>query len=287
MRVMVIVKATESSEKGEMPSEQLLADMGRFNEELVAAGIMKAGDGLKPSSEGKRVHFSGNRRDVTDGPFIETNELIAGFWLWEVESMEQAVEWVKRCPNPMLEDSDIDIRPLYELEDFGEPDAKNDWREKEQEMRDMLLMQESNLHPYLFFGGCCEEALEFYKEALGARIGMVMRHGESPEPAPEGMLPEGFENKIMHAEFNVGPVKLLASDGCGESAPSEGFRLTLIVPNEALADRVFEALAAEGSIDMPLAKTFWSPRFGMVTDRFGIGWMIMVECPERAAPMPK
>lgn len=279
MRVMVIVKATEGSEKGELPSEQLLADMGRFNEELIAAGIMKAGEGLKPSSEGKRVRFSGNRRDVTDGPFVETNELIAGFWLWEVESMEQAIEWVKRCPNPMMEDSDIDIRPLYELEDFGESDATSDWREKEMELRDMLLMQESNLHPYLFFGGRCEEALEFYKDALGARIGMVMRHSESPEPAPEGMLPEGFENKIMHAELSVGPVKLLASDGCGESAPSKGFRLALVVPCEALADRVFAALAAEGSVEMPLAKTFWSPRFGMVTDRFGIGWMIMVESP--------
>lgn len=120
MKVMVIVKATESSEAGVMPGTELLEAMGNFNEELVKAGIMLAGEGLKPSSNAVRVHFSGNSRTVTDGPFIETKELIAGYWLWQVSSMEEAIEWVKRCPNPMLEDSDIDIRPLYEMEDFGD-----------------------------------------------------------------------------------------------------------------------------------------------------------------------
>ena len=120
MRVMVIVKATASSEAGVMPSSEMLEAMGNFNEELVKAGIMQAGDGLKPSSEAVRVRFSGKNRIVTDGAFTETKELIAGFWLWQVKSMEEAIEWVKRCPNPMLEDSDIDIRPLYEMEDFGE-----------------------------------------------------------------------------------------------------------------------------------------------------------------------
>lgn len=120
MKVMVIVKATPGSEAGEMPSEQLMQDMFHFNEQLVAAGIMLAGDGLKPSSQGVRVHFAGADRTVTDGPFAETKELVAGYWLWEVESMEQAIEWVKRCPNPMAENSDIEIRPLVTAEDFGE-----------------------------------------------------------------------------------------------------------------------------------------------------------------------
>ena len=120
MKVMVIVKATPSSEAGIMPSTELMEAMGKFNEELVDAGIMLSGDGLQPSSKAVRVHFSGNNRTVTDGPFLETKELIAGFWMWQVKSMEEAIEWVKRCPNPMLEDSDIDIRPVYELEDFGE-----------------------------------------------------------------------------------------------------------------------------------------------------------------------
>ena len=119
MRVMVIVKATADSEKGIMPSQQLLTDMGKFNEELVKAGIMLAGEGLHPSSKAKRVHFDGTKRTVMDGPFADTRELVAGFWIWQVKSMDEAVEWVKRCPNPMMSASDIDIRPLFEMEDFG------------------------------------------------------------------------------------------------------------------------------------------------------------------------
>lgn len=121
MRVMVIVKATKNSEAGVMPSEQLLTDMGQFNEELVKAGIMQAGEGLHPSSKGKRVRFSGGNRRVIDGPFAETKELIAGFWIWKVKSMEEAIEWVRRCPDPMPgEESELEIRPIFEAEDFGE-----------------------------------------------------------------------------------------------------------------------------------------------------------------------
>ncbi|WP_175973172.1 YciI family protein [Burkholderia sp. BCC1047] len=120
MRVMVIVKATADSESGRLPDTDMLAAMGQFNEALVKAGILLAADGLHPSSRGKRVHFSGRNRTVVDGPFAETKELVAGYWLWQVKSMEEAVEWVKRCPNPMPGDSDIEIRPLYELEEFGD-----------------------------------------------------------------------------------------------------------------------------------------------------------------------
>ena len=119
MRVMVIVKATKESESGKMPKKELFEAMGKFNEELINAGILLAADGLHPSSKGKRVHFSGSSRTVMDGPFAETKELIAGFWLWQVKSMEEALEWVKRCPNPMESDSDIEIRPVYEAEHFG------------------------------------------------------------------------------------------------------------------------------------------------------------------------
>jgi hypothetical protein len=120
MRVMVFVKATKESEAGIMPSKQLLTDMMKFNEELVNAGVMLAGEGLHPSSKAKRVRFSGRNRTVTDGPFAETKELVAGFWIWKVNSIEEAVEWVKKCPNPMNGESDIDIRPIFEAEDFGE-----------------------------------------------------------------------------------------------------------------------------------------------------------------------
>lgn len=120
MRVMVIVKATKDSEAGVMPTKELLAAMLNYNEELVKAGIMLAGDGLKPSSKGKRVRFSGSKRTVIDGPFAETKELVAGYWIWQVRSMEEAVEWLKRCPNPMPGDSEIEIRPFFEPADFGE-----------------------------------------------------------------------------------------------------------------------------------------------------------------------
>ena len=120
MRVIVMVKASPESEAGQMPSEELLAAMGNFNEELVKAGVLLAAEGLHPSSKGKRVRFSGSQRTVTDGPFAETKELVAGFWLWQVKSMEEAVEWVRRCPNPMPGDSEIEIRPVFEAADFGE-----------------------------------------------------------------------------------------------------------------------------------------------------------------------
>ena len=134
MKVMVIVKATPSSEAGQMPSEELLAAMGRYNEELVEAGIMLGGDGLKPSSHGARVRFSGKERQVIDGPFAETKELVAGYWLWEVDSMEQAIDWVKRCPNPMPEESEIEIRPLVTAEDFG-AEFTPELREQEERLR--------------------------------------------------------------------------------------------------------------------------------------------------------
>jgi hypothetical protein len=118
MKVMVLVKATKDSEQGVMPSQALLAEMGKFNEELVKAGVLLAGEGLRPSSKGKRVRFSGRNRTVIDGPFTETKELVAGFWLWQVRSIDEAVEWVKRCPNPMPVDSEIEIRPAFDMEDF-------------------------------------------------------------------------------------------------------------------------------------------------------------------------
>jgi hypothetical protein len=119
MKVMVLVKATQDSEKGIMPSHALLAEMGKFNEELVKAGVLLAAEGLRPSANGKRVQFAGRNRTVVDGPFTETKELVAGFWLWQVRSIDEAVEWVKRCPNPMPVDSEIEIRPVFDMEDFA------------------------------------------------------------------------------------------------------------------------------------------------------------------------
>lgn len=134
MRVMVIVKANKQSEAGQMPDEKLLREMGQFNEELSKAGLILAADGLHPSSKGKRVKFSGTNRTVVDGPFMETKELIAGFWIWKVKSMEEAVEWVKRCPNPHVGDSEIEIRQIFETEDFGDL-LTPELREQEERIR--------------------------------------------------------------------------------------------------------------------------------------------------------
>ncbi len=138
-------------------------------------------------------------------------------------------------------------------------------------------MKTTLVQPYLFFGGRCEEALEFYRTALGAEVVMLMRYNQSPESVPSDKLPPGFETKVMHASFSIGANTLMASDGCEEGAKFEGFSLSVSLTTEAEADRAFASLADGGNVTMPLMKTFWSPRFGMVTDRFGIGWMISVE----------
>ena len=137
MRVMVIVKASKESEAGEMPSQKLLTEMGKYNEELVKAGIMLAGEGLHPSSKGKRVRFSGTKRTVVDGPFAETKELMAGYWLWQVKSMDEAVEWLKKCPNPHNGVSEVELRPVFEAEDFG-AEFTPELRERDQRLRGQI-----------------------------------------------------------------------------------------------------------------------------------------------------
>jgi len=134
----------------------------------------------------------------------------------------------------------------------------------------------TRIEPYLTFGGRCEEALEFYTRALGAKVEMAMRFSESPEPMPEGMVPPGFENKIMHASVMIGETRVMASDGCGDATEYSGFSLSLSVATENEADTAFSALADGGQVTMPMEKTFWSPKFGMLTDRFGVSWMVSV-----------
>jgi hypothetical protein len=144
MRVMVIVKATKNSEAGKMPSEELLAAMGKYNEELVKAGIMLAGDGLHPSTKGKRIKFNGSQRTVVDGPFTEAKELIAGFWIWQVRSIEEAVEWARRCPSPMPgEEGELEIRPVFEAEDFGQ-EYTPELREQDQKLRAEMERQKKS-----------------------------------------------------------------------------------------------------------------------------------------------
>ncbi len=138
MKVMVLVKASKASEAGVMPSQQLLAEMGKFNEELVKAGVIVAGEGLTPSSKGKRVRFAGGKRTVIDGPFAETKELVAGFWIWQVKSMQEAIEWMMRCPNPHQEDGEVEIRPLFGPEDFAASDPTGELRAAEACLRQQM-----------------------------------------------------------------------------------------------------------------------------------------------------
>ena len=141
MRFMILIKATKESEAGVMPSERLLTEMGKFNEDLVKAGVMLAGDGLQPSSKGARVKFSGHTRTVTDGPFAETKELIAGYWIWQCKSKEEAIEWVKRCPNPHNDETEVEIRQLFEAEDFG-AELTPELREQEERIRAQLAAKQ-------------------------------------------------------------------------------------------------------------------------------------------------
>lgn len=133
------------------------------------------------------------------------------------------------------------------------------------------------IEPYLFFGGRCEEAIEFYQSAIGAQVEMVMRFDQSPEPMPPGMLQPGFEKKVMHSSFCVGDSTIMASDGCGPGSNFEGFSLSLLVGTIEEAERAFAALSEGGEVTMPLAETFWSPKYGMLKDRFGVSWMVMVQ----------
>ena len=143
-------------------------------------------------------------------------------------------------------------------------------------------MPSTLIQPYLFFGGRCDEAIAFYRQALGAEVDMLMRYKESPDPVPPGMLAPGFEDKVMHATIRIGGAVLMASDGCDDTARFDGFRLSLALPTEEDARRAFAGLSDGGAVQMPIGPTFWSPCFGMVTDRFGVAWMVTVDAPPTA-----
>lgn len=185
--------------------------------------------------------------------------------------MEEAIEWAKKCPNPMEdEDSDIEIRTFYTMEDFAEADLDSNSRCTRRRTASNHRDAKSGSTKIIYFSR--DEALAFYKEHLSADVKFMIRFNESPEPMPEGVLQPGFENKVMHAEFSLGNVRVMASDGCNDVEKFSGFRIALSVPAEEETRRIFNALASEGGkVDMPLMKTFWSPLYGQVTDKFGVG----------------
>lgn len=269
MRFMIIVKATAESEAGQMPSEQMLAEMGRFNEELIKAGVMEAGEGLHPSSKGARVRFSGSKRTVVDGPFAETKELVAGFWLWKVKSREEAIEWVKRCPNPMPGDSEIEIRQIFGTEDFGEaltPELREQEERQRRELAGVKPVPEARgALPYLVVKGAAD-AIAFYQRVFGAEVTLRL-------DAPDG---------VMHAELQVGPAAFMLTEErveMGAKSPTtiggSASSAVIYVPD---ADAVFDrAVKAGSTVTMPMADQFWGDRSGGIIDPFGHGWMISTQ----------
>ena len=270
MKFAILVKATADSEAGVMPTHELLAAMGAYNEELVKAGIMQAGEGLQPSSKGARVRFSGQERTVVDGPFAETKELVAGFWIWTVKSREEAIEWVKRCPNPMLTDSEIEIRQIFEAEDFG-AEFTPELREQEEKLRAQLdgkatvqaVPPVRGATPYLTIKDA-NAAIAFYKKIFGAQEVLRM---DAPDGAP------------IHAELKVGPAHFMIT----EERPQYGALGPLTIGGSASSttlyfadvDPVFAAALAAGSEQgMPLMDQFWGDRSGSITDPFGHKWML-------------
>jgi uncharacterized glyoxalase superfamily protein PhnB len=271
MRFMVIVKATKDSEAGVMPGPKLLEDMGKYNQELVKAGVMLAGEGLHPSSKGSRVKFSGRTRSVTDGPFAETKELIAGFWLIQVRSRAEAIEWVKRAPNPHPEETELEIRQVFEAEDFA-PAASPEQIKAEERMRAQAAARDIKSSPYLTFNGNCREAFRFYEQVLGGRIEIMMTHGESPIASS---VPESWHDSILHARLVFGNQVLMGSDAAADRyQPPQGFSVAVSLGTVPDAERVFNALAEDGKVIMPFAPAFWAERFGMAVDRFGIPWIV-------------
>jgi uncharacterized glyoxalase superfamily protein PhnB len=271
MRFMVLVKANKDSEAGVMPSEKLLADMGKFNEELVKAGVMLAGEGLHPSSKGARVRFSGGKRTVVDGPFPDSKDLVAGYWLWQVKSREEAIEWVKRCPNPMEGESEIEIRQVFEAEDFG-AEFTPELREQEDKLRAQMAGQANTVPrvppargaiPYLVIKGA-NDAIAYYQRVFGAEL--VFRLDE-----PTGA--------VLHAEMKVGPNHFMLTEErphMGSKGPmsvgGSSSMAILYVPDPDTV--VANAVKAGATVHMPVADQFWGDRSGALTDPFGHGWFI-------------
>ena len=266
MRFMILIKANKDSEAGVMPSEQLLTEMGAFNEELVKAGIMLDGEGLQPSAKGARVQFSGQQRSVIDGPFAETKELIAGYWVWQCESLAEAVAWVKRCPNPMGEQAEVEIRQLFEADCFGE-EMTPELRAQEERLRAQLQVKAvpdpQGALPYLVIRGAAD-AVGFYERVFDAQVLTRL-------DAPDG--------KIMHAELKVGPARFMLTEERVEyqslSPATLGGSGSFACVYVSDVDATFErALSAGATAIMPVLDQFWGDRAGHLRDPFGHQWMV-------------
>ena len=272
MRFMILIKADKNSEAGVMPDTQLLEAMGQFNEELVKAGVMQAGEGLQPSSKGARVRFQGRERSVVNGPFAGDKGLVAGFWIWKLDSLDEAIAWVKRCPSPMGESSEIEIRQVFEAEDFG-AEFTPELREQEDRLRAQIDAKQAGTvnpvpaatgsTPYLVVKGA-KEAIAWYQKVFGAQVVMQM-------DAPD--------HKLMHAELKVGSAQFMLTEERPEHQAlspltlggSSSSALLYVSDTDAI---VKQAVASGARITMPVADQFWGDRSGHLVDPFGHQWFI-------------
>jgi len=265
MKYMLIRKADMETEKGVLPTEEVLQAMADYNERMAQAGVFVTGDGLRPSREGCRIEFRNGEPLVTDGPFAETKELLAGYSVLEVDSLEEAIDWAKQWPP---EDSDgnatLELRRYFTLEDF-EPGPGLD---KHRTLSQLPL--EMNVH--LTFPGNCRGAMAFYADVTGGRVESMITYGETP--AAEDTPPDRHDD-IIHASLNLRGRRLMGADMAGDcyQAP-QGAQVHLEYQDPEQAERVFRQLCEGGSTIMPFEQTFWAHRFGMARDRFGIQWMI-------------
>lgn len=270
MRFLIIRRADAKTEAGELPGEAVLDAMVSYHEQLAEAGALRDGLGLKPSAQGARVTFSKGVPTVTDGPFTEAKELIAGFSIIDVPSLEDAVAWATRWP-AIDSDGDfaLEVRPVFEAEELGDSPAL----ERNAALTRRLARPAGlTAYPYLVFDGACAEAFRFYQQVLGGTIEAMITHAGSPMAEP---VPAEWGDRIMHACLIAGDLTLMGSDmPPGRAQRPAGFYVNLTVGQPAEAERIFDALADGGTVTMPLEPTFWAERFGMLVDRFGIPWMV-------------
>ncbi|SEO82812.1 YciI family protein [Aquisalimonas asiatica] len=272
MRYMLIRKADHHTEDGVMPSEALLKDMADYNERLLHAGVLEGGDGLRPSRDGYRIQFRDGEPTVTDGPFTESRELIAGYTILDVDSPREALDWAMRWPRS---DGDgnvtLELRRFFAMEDFDPGPATDQHRA----LGDQLTRLPTAMNVHVVFPGNCREAMTFYADVTGGSVEAMLTFGETPAAAD---TPADWHDRIIHASVNLRGRRIMGADMAGDCyTKPQGARIHLEFADPARGEAVFNRLADGGSIVMPWEQTFWAHRFGMVDDRFGIGWMISCE----------
>ena len=269
MQFMIIRKADERTEAGIMPEQDLLDAMASYNERLAGAGALVSGTGLRPSKDGFRVNVSNGKTTVTDGPFAETKELIAGYTMIDVASREEAEAWVRQWP-PEDGDVELEVRRLYEMEDF-EPGRGI---EHTREVFEKLRRQPSLVCTYLNFDGHCREAFEFYARVLGGEIVATISGADVPGGS-------GDATRMMHARLRAGKFELMGSDVPSEYyVPAAGMVVQVSIDDLAQAEQTFRELAEGGEVTMPWGETFFARGFGLAVDRFGTRWMVNCDAPQ-------